>query len=460
MNQRSAIAIATLLWAAPTQADFQISADDGDSHSYPSVCRTPDGFVAAWESRSANGRDVTIQKLDSNGRPTDAPSQANQETNGDQQLPDIACRADGSFLVVWESRGQDGDALGVFARNFNTDGSPAGNEFQVNTYTTDDQRRPRLCTAPDGAAVVVWDSFGQDGDGAGVYLQRYNPDSSPLGDERVINNETAESQSEPVIACGTDGRQLIAWTNRQSALKTDIRARLMFATGDLASNVRRLSSANPDDSGRHPFAAAMQDGRFLVALSDNEATLELATIDLGETGGGSVTTRSLRFEGRMEAPAVAADSNNNILLAWSRGSGFDFDVAGLRHTPGSPDDRLFTANSNRDGNDGALSTLGRGIDVATDVAGDIVVWQKRNVFADNSTSAIFAQRFKNCIGDCSGDGVVRVNELIVGVRIALNQAATAECPLLDVNSNGGVEINELVRAVGEALASICPSPVS
>ncbi|HSP96906.1 MAG TPA: hypothetical protein VL049_06630 [Candidatus Dormibacteraeota bacterium] len=67
-----------------------------------------------------------------------------------------------------------------------------------------------------------------------------------------------------------------------------------------------------------------------------------------------------------------------------------------------------------------------------------------------------------CPGDCNGDGVVRVDEMIVGVRIALGEGVVADCPAFDGNGDGTVAIDELIRAVASTLngcpATPTPSP--
>lgn len=61
-----------------------------------------------------------------------------------------------------------------------------------------------------------------------------------------------------------------------------------------------------------------------------------------------------------------------------------------------------------------------------------------------------------CIGDCDGDGTVAVNELVLGVNLALGTAPLSSCPALAAGS-GSVGINLLVRAVRHALDG-CPPP--
>lgn len=57
-----------------------------------------------------------------------------------------------------------------------------------------------------------------------------------------------------------------------------------------------------------------------------------------------------------------------------------------------------------------------------------------------------------CVGDCDGNGVVSINELIRGVNIALGQAAVSTCLAMDRDGDGRVVISELVAAVNNALA--------
>ena len=60
-----------------------------------------------------------------------------------------------------------------------------------------------------------------------------------------------------------------------------------------------------------------------------------------------------------------------------------------------------------------------------------------------------------CAGDCNGDGLVTVDELVRAVNIALGSAALDVCRASDVDADGSVGIDELVRAVNAALQG-CP----
>lgn len=60
-------------------------------------------------------------------------------------------------------------------------------------------------------------------------------------------------------------------------------------------------------------------------------------------------------------------------------------------------------------------------------------------------------RFGAPVGDCDADGATRVNDLVVGVNIALGGQTLAACPTLDVNGDAQVAINELLAAVNALL---------
>jgi len=56
-----------------------------------------------------------------------------------------------------------------------------------------------------------------------------------------------------------------------------------------------------------------------------------------------------------------------------------------------------------------------------------------------------------CGGDCNGDGVDTIDELIRGVNIALGNAPLSDCVAFDANGDGDVTIDELIQAVDVAL---------
>ncbi len=57
----------------------------------------------------------------------------------------------------------------------------------------------------------------------------------------------------------------------------------------------------------------------------------------------------------------------------------------------------------------------------------------------------------DCVGDCNGDGVVTIDEIVIGVDIALGVTPISQCRGLDANGDGVVTVDELLQAVGHVL---------
>jgi pseudomonalisin len=58
---------------------------------------------------------------------------------------------------------------------------------------------------------------------------------------------------------------------------------------------------------------------------------------------------------------------------------------------------------------------------------------------------------QDCAGDCNGDGVVTVDEVMTGVNIALGATPASQCPGLDANGDAIVTVDELLQAVDHVL---------
>jgi hypothetical protein len=56
-----------------------------------------------------------------------------------------------------------------------------------------------------------------------------------------------------------------------------------------------------------------------------------------------------------------------------------------------------------------------------------------------------------CAGDCNGDRSVGVDEIVLGVRIALGDAPIGDCAAMDGDRDGAVSVNELVAAITQVL---------
>jgi hypothetical protein len=75
-----------------------------------------------------------------------------------------------------------------------------------------------------------------------------------------------------------------------------------------------------------------------------------------------------------------------------------------------------------------------------------------HMFCYDTVIVVDAGPVEPCIGDCNGDGVVTIDEIVTGVAMTFEGVDVDRCLALDCNPSGrGVLVNCLVTAVGNAL---------
>src|SRR5258706_432744 len=139
----------------------------------------------------------------------------NTYTTGAQAYPAIAMDGTGDFVVVWV--GPDGDGNGIFGQRYNAAGTPQGSEFRVNANTSGEQAHPDVARDSTGDFVVVWDSNGQDASGIEVFGRVYDPSGGPVASEFRVNSYTTDAQSKPHVANDSSGAFVVVWSSKNQA---------------------------------------------------------------------------------------------------------------------------------------------------------------------------------------------------------------------------------------------------
>ena len=278
--------------SAVVGGEFQVNTTTIYSQNNNSVTALNDGgFVATWNSWHQDGSDDGVfgQRYDSAGAKAGAEFQVNTYTSNEQSFPSITALNDGGFVATWSSVYQDGDTYGVYGQRYDSTGAKAGAEFQVNTYTNSAQHAPSITALNDGGFVVTWQSNGQDGDGWGVFGQRYDSaglavttgsttgvstlDFSSLGlnaGDRITLNITGGSNVTGVI--GSAGLDALL-----TSMASDVAAQTgLFSAASSSSGVLTLSG--------------LTDGSAMAAVT---VSLEEDTITPAVTGSNSLNFSSL-----------------------------------------------------------------------------------------------------------------------------------------------------------------------
>jgi len=97
--------------------------------------------------------------------------------------------------------------------------------------------------------------------------------------------------------------------------------------------------------------------------------------------------------------------------------------------------------------------------VAADGCGVFQCWPQQAVEVVDQDVALTLcpQRLAGdaCIGDCDLDGIVGIDELILGVSMALGRQPFVACPAIDADGGGTISVDEIIRAVAASLRG-CP----
>jgi hypothetical protein len=327
---------------APVGPEFQINTFITILQVRPSVAADSSGnFVVVWDSYVQDGSGVGVfgQRYASSGAALGPEFRVNTFTTGNQYRPDVASDASGNFVVAWQSANQDGSNFGIFGQRYASSGTPSGQEFRVNTYTTNNQGSPSVAADSAGNFVLVWGSTLQDGSGGGIFGQRYASSGAPLGPEFRVNTYTTNAQGFKDVAWATSGGFVVVWSSQS------------------------------------------QDGSAYGVFGQRYAS---SGAPLGpEFRVNTYTTLN------QVAPSVAADAAGNFVVVWHSETqdGSSTGVFGQRYdSSGTPLGPEFRVNTH-------TTSFQNSSSVAADVTGNfVVVWQSANQDGSNDWG-IFGQRY-------------------------------------------------------------------
>jgi hypothetical protein len=375
-------------------AEFQVSTHFSDRQVLPSVAMSASGsFVVVWQSQGQDGSSYGVfgQRFSADGVQQGLEFRVNTHTTDRQMFPDVAMDADGNFVVVWESFTQDGPFdLSVFAQRYDTAGVPQGAEFRVHAASVGEQRRPSVAMDTAGNFVVVWHGLHIAGRG-------FDATGTPQGPDFEVSTDTGSFQNLPSVAAGATGDFVAVWVSEGQ----DGDGRGVFGQRFTAAGVKDGSEfrANSYTTSYQTFpsVAAGSSGRFAVVwqsyLQDGSGSgvFGQAYDGSGNPRGDEFQANSFTTSFQLLSEAgsgVAADGDGGFVVAWhGQGPGYGLsNVFGRRFTAaGKPRGAEFQANTYVTANQQRAA-------VATDGKNRfVVVWESE--LQDGSDRGIFGQRF-------------------------------------------------------------------
>ncbi len=204
----------------PASGDLLVSATHYTSDIIgASISTLADGRVVFTYARNLGGGDAYFRIYDPNTQSFGPEIVANQTTANSQASPSVSGLANGNFIVTWDSNdhsGPDQSGYGIWGRIFDAAGVPVGNEFLLSTSTLGDQAMPVVVPRADGSFVVVYQSATDAAPGAGtwgIYAQFFDAAGRKVGQELHINQLVSGDQTQVDATFLDSGKLFVSWTD-------------------------------------------------------------------------------------------------------------------------------------------------------------------------------------------------------------------------------------------------------
>ncbi len=153
----------------------QVSTTDFFSIAHPSIAADGTGhFVVVWDGNPgpAAQDNILARRYKFDGTPLSGEFIVNTTLTGTQQSPKVAMNNQRRFIIVWDSEiDPNSNVRDIFGQRYDEWYRSIGDEFQINIYEVNDQRYPDVAMRENGEFVSVWQSYGQDGSGYGIFGQ-------------------------------------------------------------------------------------------------------------------------------------------------------------------------------------------------------------------------------------------------------------------------------------------------
>jgi Cadherin-like/Bacterial cadherin-like domain len=351
--------------------------------------------VAVWTStlQDGSGNGVFGRMFDASGNPAGSEFQINQQTTNNQDHARVAADpTTGKFVVSWTDWNVNAN---VFARIYNADGTPAGNAFQVNTTSAGTQESPDVAVnSGNGNFIIAWDGAGAV-DSSGIYARSFQSDGTPLSGEVLINSNTSSTQNNPAVAINASGNAIVAWSNQVSGITKMAARRVGAATVPVGSEFAPGVPASGDNEA-DAAVAIDSGGNFIVAYDSHSAganTWDVFSRRYNSSAtalDASPVTVNTTVAQQQQDPSIAIQPTGEYLIAWDSQLQ-DGSNAGIYA-------QLFAADGSRDGSEFLVNTttsLGQQRPATAWVGSAMIVAWDGNGAGD--ADGVFAQLFASNI---------------------------------------------------------------
>jgi Ca2+-binding RTX toxin-like protein len=319
----------------PAGEDQVVNTAGGGDQTLPVVAELEDGnIVVAWQSDASDGDGTSVRArmYDAFGTALASEFVVNSVTAGNQTEPSIVALEGGGFVIAFTENASE-VGTGLYARQFDEDGDPVGNDFHINQDAQNgDQSQASLVTLDGGGFVAVWRTTeGAEPDG-GIKLRTFEADGTAISAAILVNDETTGDQRDPSVTVLANGNFVVSWTS-DDAGNTDgdgisVMYRVFESDGDPVDDSAVLSSSTASDQQR-PAIAATPDGGFVAVFMDDDGGNQSIRARLFDEDGVAlgddfVVNIGNGSGGLQQLPSVTVLPDGRIVVAWhNENTGFD-----------------------------------------------------------------------------------------------------------------------------------------
>ena len=180
---------------------------------------TSGGFVVVWESfngqSDSSGSSIQARLISAAGVPTLNQIEVNAITGGSQRKPTVTELADGGFFVVWIEPDLQG-------RRFSDVGAAAGDQFTVNTQFSGVHDVPDTAVGWNGVVAVVWEDLDDPGNGNEIRARLFDSELTPKGPDFRVNTVVEDAQDFPRLGDYGPKGFLVTWESLRASPGGDL----------------------------------------------------------------------------------------------------------------------------------------------------------------------------------------------------------------------------------------------
>lgn len=319
----------------PLGPEFVATSVTANVQKQPRVACDDDGnFVYVYSKWN-----VYARRFDRDGTPLGNDFLVNQTNNGGEQDETWVAvdPTGGDYMIAWSDRnGGDSFEMGIGGRFYRANGTPYGGEFFINTHTQFSQFDPRIAFTRTGRVIVAWTDAGADGS-AGAFGRIFLPDGTPLTGEILLNQPSTFTQIQPDVASDGAGNFVATYVDASGKYgePRQILARRFDANGVPLGNEFLVNTVSAGMQ-RYPSVACGAAGDFVIAWHDESGNdgsgfgVFARAFHPNGTPKGPQFTLSNTTVGDQKIPLVECDYVGNFIASWEDWSSGDSDAKARR----------------------------------------------------------------------------------------------------------------------------------